>query len=394
VNRARRWPPPQPLESLSSWLHRLARLYRMPVKDLLGNLDVDLPADLDYDPPQVLLAELAQRTGMGLGQVRAMTLAGSEMWLLDTVYLQRPNAQDVFETYVRDNSVLLAPGDAGPNDLSRWAHWAGPWQPRRPVERICPVCAADPDRGVALMWRLPLMVSCVEHRCRLEDTRTVRPAIALNILEPVPVDEPTAALDRYTYPALTVGRVDLPGRSVHAGVWFRLLRSLLDEVSLALTTRSAHGRTILERIWHTTGHPPRGGLNVWQPYENLPWTTQAVLLQAAAVALHLAADGRITARGVHAGALRPTVHHDVYDGDQPEPPDPLATAWQQAVAALEAAAVRARTDPAVARQLLALITLGCRTHARFEQERAYLIGLGIPTENLSTPTELGRTDLA
>jgi hypothetical protein len=76
-----------------------------------------------------------------------------------------------------------------------------------------------------------------------------RPAVALATINPVPVDETVAVLDRYTYQALTAGRVSLPGRSVHAGVWFRLLRSLLDEVSLALTTRSKHGRTTLERIW-------------------------------------------------------------------------------------------------------------------------------------------------
>jgi hypothetical protein len=49
---------------------------------------------------------------------------------------------------------------------------------------------------------------------------------------------------------------------VHVSVWFRLLRSLLDEVSLALTTRSASARTTLQRIWQATGRPERGGLNV------------------------------------------------------------------------------------------------------------------------------------
>jgi molybdopterin-binding protein len=68
-------------------------------------------------------------------------------------------------------------------------------------------------------------------------------------------------------------------------------------------------------------------------------------------------------------------------------PDPLATAWQEAIAALEAAAIEARTNPAVARQLLALFTLGVRTHARSEQERDDLISTGIPAENLPTPLD-------
>jgi hypothetical protein len=234
------------------------------------------------------------------------------------------------------------------------------------------------------------MVSCVEHGCRLEDAKIVRPAVALATIDPAPVAEPLATMDRYTYQALTAGRVRLPGRSVHAGVWFRLLRSLLDEVSLALTTRSKHGRTTLERIWQATGHPYRAGLNVWQPYENLPWATQEVLLQAAATALHLAADGQITARGVHRGALHSAVHQHVYDGDRPSPHQ---TAWQEALAALEAAVVRARSDRVAARHLLTLLTHGCRTRDRFEQERAYLFGAGIPADFLPSASELGRVDL-
>ena len=60
--------------------------------------------------------------------------------------------------------MLLAPGDAGTNQVARWRRWGGPWLPARPLRRACPICAADPDRGSALVWRLPLMVGCVEHR--------------------------------------------------------------------------------------------------------------------------------------------------------------------------------------------------------------------------------------
>ena len=87
-------------------------------------------------------------------------------------------------------------------------------------------------------------VGCVEHGCRLEDTRDVTWAVALGSdgRRPTAVDEPPT-LDRYTFTSLTTGRVDLPCRTVHAAVWF--LRSLLDEVSLALTTRRAHARPVL-----------------------------------------------------------------------------------------------------------------------------------------------------
>lgn len=147
----------------------------------------------------------------------------------------------------------------------------------------------------------------------------------------------------------------------------------------------------MEQIWQATGRPERGGLTIWRPYEQLDWDTQEAMLHAAATALHLAADGRITARGTLASALRPAVHQHVYDGDQPSP---HRNAWQEAMAEMEAAITQARTDRDTARQLLALLTIGCRTLDRFEDERAYLFGIGIPAEFLPSARELGRIDLA
>jgi hypothetical protein len=234
------------------------------------------------------------------------------------------------------------------------------------------------------------MVGCVEHGCWLEQVTDVEIALLDgHQLEPRSVDEPLAALDRYTYDALTTGCVELPGRSVHAGVWFRLLRCLLDELSLATTTLRAHGRTTVEQVWKVTGRPERGGLTVWKPYEQLDWDTQEAMLHAAAVALDLAATGGIIACGRLASALAPPRLH-VYDGD---PPDPARGAWAEAVAQMEAAIKQAHTDHDTARQLLSLLTFGCRTLDRFEEERAYLFGIGIPAEFLPSARDFGRDDL-
>jgi len=88
VSPPRRWPMhprPGPLESLSSWLERLARLYNLSVKDLLthnlGLFDLTVPADLDHDPPAMMLTALAERTGVEPAQLKAMTLAGWVPWL-------------------------------------------------------------------------------------------------------------------------------------------------------------------------------------------------------------------------------------------------------------------------------------------------------------------------
>jgi hypothetical protein len=51
------------------------------------------------------------------GRLQRMTIAGWVPWLLDDL---EPGGQVAFDTYVRQQSVLLAPGEAGRNDVLRW----------------------------------------------------------------------------------------------------------------------------------------------------------------------------------------------------------------------------------------------------------------------------------
>lgn len=361
----------------------------MQVPELLGHnlglVDLTIPANLDRDPPPALLVALAERTGVDLAQVRATTLAGWVPWLFDSLTVEPYQAQEVFDSYVHANPVLLEPGATGRHRVHRWKAWRSPWLPMSVFDRVCPLCAKDPDRGTALVWQLPLMISCVEHGYRLENRVDLEVALALDRPPPmVPVEEPVATMDRYTYEALTTGVVALPGRTVHAGAWFRLLRSLLNELSLATTNLNFHGRTTLELVWRATGGEQRAGLAAWRPFEQLDWPIQETMLRAAATALALAADGRIFARGVFGRALRPTAHQPVYEGDRP-PPDLNAM--------MDEVLAEARRDRAAARQLLTVLTFSCRSLLRFEDERAYLLSLGVPAEFIPGARELGRLDL-
>lgn len=92
----RRWPlhpRPGPGEALSSWLERTAQLYGLSVKDLVRHnlgpastlLEDPDPVELDWDPPAAVLAALAERTGVPVGELRRMTLGGWVPWLTDTL---------------------------------------------------------------------------------------------------------------------------------------------------------------------------------------------------------------------------------------------------------------------------------------------------------------------
>ena len=65
------------------------------------------------------------------------------------------------------------------------------------------------------------------------------------------------------------------------------------------------------------------------------------MLHAAVVALQLAAEGRIIARGVLGAVLQPTAQRRVYDGDSPSP---LRSVGRD-VAAVQEALVQARAEP-------------------------------------------------
>lgn len=297
----RRWPlhpHPGQGEALSSWLTRVALAYGMDVRDLLGyNLgptSVDLvgyddAGGIDLDPPASLLAALSERTGVADGQLRQMTVAGWVPWLLDTLEYSDDSA--AFTTYVRQGSVLLAPGEAVEREVVGWR----PWLLTKPMHRACPVCMSGPDKSFTLMSQIPLMLSCPHHGCRLEPTfgalgsfyGWATEAWGKEATQPSEANEQIVSMDRRTHESLTTGRVRLPRRSVHVGVWLRLLRTLLDEVSTPASHLRPSTRRMLKDIWRITGQPCRGGQTRWRPYEEMVWSQQQAMLEAAATALGL-----------------------------------------------------------------------------------------------------------
>ena len=394
----RRWPlhpPPGPGEALTSWLGRLAGLYGMTAAYMLRHnlgeasalLDDPWATDLDFDPPGGILRALAQRTGTELGVVRLTTIAGWVPWLADI--LDPGDGQRAFHTYVRQGSVLLGPAEAGCNSVPRWLPWMSARdQEWRTARRACPECAPVPGRGASLLAALPLMTTCGEHGCRLVPDVSLLPGDADRDPLPVrPVPGPVSAMDRLTWEGMTTGMVTLPRRTVHVGVWLRMLRTLLDEVSLPGSRVWRRSAAALSQVWEATGSPPRAGLTTWRPYEALTPPRQEAMMEAAACALDLIQAGAITARGTLGHLLTPEPHRDVYEGDR--------RAWElkQVRAELHAVFARARHDPGTARRVLEIFTAGSRTGAGFYRERHYLTMLGIPEELLPDHWALGRTDL-
>ncbi len=113
--------------------------------------------------------------------------------------------------------------------------------------------------------------------------------------------------------ALTTGHVELPRRRIHAGLWFRLLRTLLDELNTPLSTCGTYAG-YLRQIWECCGHPLRAGQSLWRPYETLNPAVRLQMLEAAATAISL----------IEVRDISPPASTQSYSGPSPKPGSPVA----------------------------------------------------------------------
>lgn len=379
-----RWPlqpPPGHGEALSSWLHRLATVYGMPLDQLVRH-DLTPPGapvpgsigSLDLEVPSELITILAARTGVPPAQVRRMTVAGWVPWLLDSLQPE-PTPGAAFDTYVRQGSVIVTFKERPHREVLNWRAWLPLNSKNRPVSRACPACVGSATDGVPLIVQLPITLTCPHHG------RWLDPAYGTfaffgwehSKTNDRPVPRPVAIQDARTEEALSTGTVVLPRRTVHVGVWFRLLRTVIEELSIPVSTLRVRPRRAIELIWRTAGHPVRAGIiGAARTYETLPWPQQEMFLEAAATAIHLVETGDIEAPGTLGHLLTPEPDRPAHDGLPPR------DIWDEAREAMSEALALAQQDPLVAERMLAILTSLTRTEKTFQSIRGDLISLDVP----------------
>jgi hypothetical protein len=306
VTIARRWPvhpAPAPGEALSSWLRRIASRYGADLDDLVSDLGYwpGGAADLDTCQPEGFARELSGRTGVDVQHIHRMSLSGWSPWLIDQV----EPGPDTFAAYTQQFSVLLGVGRRRGREIPNWLAW----RPSRPTLRACPQCivTANPPYCYQLLWLLPLTLSCPFHRCLLEMRE--KPVIYFADWErKPPIPKPARArvleMDTRTWQAMATGCVDLQGRRIHAETWFRLIRTIIDELEATITECRTAARMITG-IWKEAGHPARVGPLSWQPHESYALDIQLRALETTATAIHLLGNGAITGRGPDATFFLP-----------------------------------------------------------------------------------------
>jgi hypothetical protein len=345
-----------------------------------SNLSYSQIEDLDTAPPPSLLTILSQRSGIDLDRLRCMSFAGWAPWLLDSLDDRIPGA---LETYAFQFSVLLPGRCRKTRSITSWRAWL----PRQPIQRACPLCLNDPEnQALMLAWKLPLMLSCPLHGCWLELYWGV-PGRFLGWMNsetsPRTANEAIAAMDRRTWQALTTRSVKLPRRHIHAGIWFRLLRTLLDELNTPLSQCGAY-RGCIRHVWESCGHPLRAGQSLWRPYEILDLAVQLQMLEATATAINMLEARAISPPGKLAELFWQEPQTRFTNGlPTVERKKESVNYWQEAIKAINEALAEARHDPETARSLFNMVSWGRRDPESLRKLRDMFAKDGIPPEFLS-----------
>jgi hypothetical protein len=173
-------------------------------------------------------------------------------------------------------------------------------------------------------------------------------------------------MDRRTWQALTTGFVELPHRRIHAGLWFRLLRTLLDELNTPLSHCGGSAGSI-RQVWELRPSAARRAESVATLRGAGP-AVQMQMLEAAATAIALIESRALLPRGEHAALFLAEPQTGFTSGlpEKKPKPEPV-NHWQRAVQAISEAIIEARHNPETARSLFALASYGRRDPESLER---------------------------
>lgn len=394
-------PQPLPDEALSSWIRRLAEAYQLdPDRFIEAVLGLPPPTRclgvLDDQPPTALLCILSERTGVPLERVRTMSLAGYGGALLGVDAATRDQSSaGLFTDYVCQFGSF-AP--TAPRRMKPVASLSPIWRPwictnlLNDHPRSCRQClASDRIPYTRIHWRAAWMASCSVHGEMLEPFRQgiEDPVWSYERTPARPVATELLALDRLTFAAVTTGTVDLPsGDRVHAGLWLRTLRTLVDEMirPSQLLRRGAYAR--VAQLWRAAGRGFHEGLGCLAPFEAMPPERRELALTVASLAASALVTGELSALKENGPAiLRPPPRTDLPDLVSPRPPEhrwPREPWWNTWIA-------EARRDQQAAWRVRSLLNLSGDRRERAEMD-AYLAVIGVPiVRSPPQPAPIGAT---
>lgn len=297
---ARRWPlhpPPYMDEALSSWVTRLSAAYGVDPFDFLRYefsyfTDREQFEFLDIQPPYRLLEELAQCTGIHVSQVVSLTARSYVPLLIDSL---NPTP-DLYSDYTYQFNIFLT--HKKPIKEGRIEDWV-PWLNIK--AQGCQTCIEeDKNPYFRLYWRFPWMMSCPKHGLLLRDVyffslprkEKIEFLWLANEIEPKDAPHSLRRMDAMTLQAITQGITEVPRGKMHGGIWLRILRNLLEELSLPSSAMPNKIRSLLGSFWEELDLSFRHSLSRWKPFEEYKHHQQYSLMHVASLIIESACERR------------------------------------------------------------------------------------------------------
>ena len=301
----RRWPiHPVPYvdESLFSWVMRIAKIYEIYPEDLLKyEFDIELEANalytIDINPPINLLDKLSQRTGVDVSKIRALTAHSYVPLLIDAVEplsSDREGCPNSFSDYVNQFNIFPRKRKANETfDLVMGNNWIPWFDSKRLVNTFgCEACLkGDKEPYLRLYWRFPWMTTCPFHKQPLKQVKLYSFTNHIEFYFRQDAEKLSHSIDNLcimdeiTLQAVTKGFVKTPAGYLHGGVWLRLLRSLIEELSLLQKNFSHEALNVLRALWKELGLFWRDGFYRYKLFEGRDSDKQLILMLIASSAL-------------------------------------------------------------------------------------------------------------
>ncbi len=251
---------PEPLEgeTLSSWVTRLGHVYGMTFAQFAEQvLRKSVPrSQLDFEPPEKLVAKIAQLTGYSYEDIGTLHTFGS-IGRVDT-----PEGAP----YLMEETVVST------LNVSKFADFPPDWRPwvatrGRRDRHCCPICVvSDAVPYPRLHWQWSFISSCPEHLCLLQPIGMLRwrelrenPHLAQQTFRAAP--KMLIELDRKTIQGTQTGIVRFNKGRIPINIWLRLLRIVLQEVRGYQYIQNWYELGIIEGAWmRASVKKPKRGL--------------------------------------------------------------------------------------------------------------------------------------
>tara|TARA_R110002167_G_scaffold12746_2_gene53942 strand:- start:810 stop:1565 length:756 start_codon:yes stop_codon:yes gene_type:complete len=167
-----------------------------------------------------------------------------------------------------------------------------------------------------LGWKLPFLLTCHKHKCLLKPAHTHNDSFFFitDQMKEINLPDYVIEMDQLTWQAVFTGEVNLPYRKINSGVWFRMLRRIIQELSIAPNKYKKNQRDILKKIWDKANLPIRAKIHKWSPFEYFDYSTQCSFLIASAAAINLLSNEKINGSGKYSHLFIKPKHKEVYEG--------------------------------------------------------------------------------